>query len=65
MATATKIADVAHKAVATGLILTTLFGLADVTRGFGVLVQRNIDRRNAPATPEAQTQATGAASREQ
>ena len=41
----TKVADILHKTVTGGLILTTAFALVDVTRGFSVLVKRNIDRR--------------------
>ncbi|DAZ93113.1 TPA: hypothetical protein N0F65_012819 [Lagenidium giganteum] len=44
-----KIADILHKTATTGLVVLTVAGLADVTRGFSVLVKRNIDRREAAA----------------
>ncbi|KAL4114178.1 hypothetical protein PRNP1_014607 [Phytophthora ramorum] len=47
-----KVADILHKTVTGGLVLVTAFALADVTRGFGVLVKRNIDRRAEHAAAE-------------
>lgn len=46
-------ADIIHKTVTGGLVLATVLTLADVTRGFGVLVKRNMDRN---AAYEAQQQ---------
>ncbi|GLE02501.1 hypothetical protein PINS_up011339 [Pythium insidiosum] len=58
MSATTKIADVAQKTVTTGLVLLTIAGLADVTRGFNVLVQRNVERRRvAEANAHANTNA--------
>jgi hypothetical protein len=42
-----KVADILHKTVTGSLVLVTAFTLADVTRGFSVLVKRNMDRRAA------------------
>ncbi|KAG3032461.1 hypothetical protein PC116_g6941 [Phytophthora cactorum] len=47
MAPLENVADILHKTVTGGLVLVTAFGLADVTRGFSVLVKRNIERREA------------------
>ncbi|KAG7387323.1 hypothetical protein PHYBOEH_008272 [Phytophthora boehmeriae] len=44
MANSSKVADIIHKTVTGGLVLATAFTLADVTRGFSVLVKRNMDR---------------------
>ncbi|KAL7693850.1 hypothetical protein Plhal304r1_c003g0012531 [Plasmopara halstedii] len=44
-----KVADILHKTVTGSLALITAFALVDVTRGFSVLVKRNIDRRDANA----------------
>jgi hypothetical protein len=45
--TTTRVADVLHKTVASGLILVSVVGFADVMRGFGVLAKRNYDRQQA------------------
>ncbi|KAK1931212.1 hypothetical protein P3T76_013401 [Phytophthora citrophthora] len=57
MAGSSKVADILHKTVTGGLVLVTAFALADVTRGFGVLVKRNIDRRAAHAAEQEQNDA--------
>ncbi|RLN57805.1 hypothetical protein BBP00_00007347 [Phytophthora kernoviae] len=44
MVSSSKVADIIHKTVTGGLVLATVFALADVTRGFSVLVKRNTDR---------------------
>lgn len=49
MSSKSKVADMLHKTVTGSLALITAFALVDVTRGFSVLVRRNIDRRNAHA----------------
>ncbi|KAJ0400211.1 hypothetical protein P43SY_009528 [Pythium insidiosum] len=59
MSASTKIADVAQKTVTTGLVLLTVAGLADVTRGFNVLVQRNLERRRV-AEADASARAVSA-----
>lgn len=51
-----KVADILHKTVTGGLVLVTAFALVDVTRGFSVLVKRNIDRRAAHAAALEQEQ---------
>uniref|UniRef100_A0AAV1U802 Uncharacterized protein n=1 Tax=Peronospora matthiolae TaxID=2874970 RepID=A0AAV1U802_9STRA len=51
-----KVADILHKTVTGGLVLITVVTLADVTRGFGVLVKRNVDRRAAHAATQQQQQ---------
>ncbi|KAL3669911.1 hypothetical protein V7S43_005285 [Phytophthora oleae] len=57
MAGSNKVADILHKSVTGGLVLVTAFALADVTRGFGVLVKRNIDRRAAHEAEQEQSDA--------
>ncbi|TDH69142.1 hypothetical protein CCR75_009375 [Bremia lactucae] len=56
MASSSKVADILHKSVTGGLMLVTVFGLVDVTRGFSFLVKRNIDRRAAHAAEMEQQQ---------
>lgn len=53
MTTGTKVADVLHKTVISGLLVVTVVGLADVVRGFTVLTKRNVDRRAAAAAADA------------
>ncbi|EGZ26669.1 hypothetical protein PHYSODRAFT_469158 [Phytophthora sojae] len=60
MAGSSKVADILHKTVTGGLVLVTAFALADVTRGFGVLVKRNMDRRAAHAAAEQEQEQTDA-----
>ena len=55
MSSSNKVADILHKTVTGGLVLATVFALADVTRGFSVLVKRNIDRRAESATAKKQS----------
>lgn len=52
-AAGSRVADVLHKTVTTGLVLVTIAGVADVVRGFGVLTKRNIDRRSADSSDDA------------
>ncbi|RMX63687.1 hypothetical protein KXD40_002581 [Peronospora effusa] len=57
MSGSNKVADILHKTVTGGLILATVFSLVDVTRGFSVLVKRNIDRRAESAAAQKQSDA--------
>lgn len=59
MTTGTKVADVLHKTVISGLLVVTVVGLADVVRGFTVLTKRNVDRRSAPAAAPDAANSTG------
>lgn len=59
-----RVADILHKTVTTGLIVITIAGVADVVRGFGVLTKRNIDRR-AAGGDAAGAPSAGASSREE
>lgn len=51
------IIDVAHKTAAAGLIGLTIYGLVDVSRGFSILVKRNIDRKHAAKSSEMEKNA--------
>ncbi|KAE8912549.1 hypothetical protein PF005_g11987 [Phytophthora fragariae] len=57
MAGSSKVTDILHKTVTGGLVLVTAFALADVTRGFSVLVKRNMDRRAAAEQAQEQSDA--------
>ncbi|KAI9918108.1 hypothetical protein PsorP6_012484 [Peronosclerospora sorghi] len=52
--TSMKLVNTLHKTVAGGLMVMTAIALVDVTRGFGVFVKRNLDRRSAYASNEEQ-----------
>ncbi|GAB9466862.1 hypothetical protein Gpo141_00004227 [Globisporangium polare] len=67
-AAGSRVADVLHKTVTTGLIVITIAGVADVVRGFGVLTKRNIERRSGGGDDDAAAataSSAGAASREE
>lgn len=65
-AAGSRVADVLHKTVTTGLIVITIAGVADVVRGFGVLTKRNIERRSGSGDDAAAgASSAGASSREE
>lgn len=55
MSTATKFADVLHKSAATGLILLSVAGLANVTRGFYIMGSRHIGSNTTPTSESTTT----------
>ncbi|EQC35810.1 hypothetical protein SDRG_06568 [Saprolegnia diclina VS20] len=52
-----KVLDVVHKAVVTGLLGATAFGLYDITRGFNVMYTRNVVRQKEWEAQQALAQA--------
>lgn len=64
-AAGSRVADVLHKTVTTGLIVITIAGVADVVRGFSVLTKRNIERRSGGNDAAAGASSAGAPSREE